>query len=408
MGSRRWDPAMAMATVQEFGEFGGINPSICDSSTFTFLEANEMEQTFMGRMPGCYLYSRHYNPTVAYLGRMLCAMEDTEDCQPMASGMAAITTTLMQLCDPRDEIVSSRTIYGGTHALLENIFPRKMGVKVCFVDPTDTSAFNAATNERTRAYFIESVSNPLLEVADLPALSKLARSQGIKVVVDNTFAPMVITPAHHGADVVIHSLTKFTNGASDCVGGAVLGSHDFVSSLRDLHTGPAMLFGPTLDGLRAAGIAKNLRTLHVRMMQHSRNARYLADRFRESGIPVIYPGLPDHPQHRLMRRLYNGKRYGFGGMLAADLGSKTMADKLLKALQMRQVGYLAVSLGFYRTLFSSPSASTSSEVPREEQERMGLKPGLARFSVGLDADIEDTWARFKDAAREVGFLLRKS
>ncbi len=407
MPQKRWDPALALGRVQEFGEYGGVNASVCDSSTFTFLQPAEMEQTFHGKRADCYLYSRHFNPTVGNLGRLIAAMEDMEACQPTASGMAAVTCALVALVNPGDEIVASRTIYGGTHAFLENLMPQKFGVKVTFVDPCDLEAFRNAMTPRTKVIYTETVSNPLLEVADLPALAEIAHKGGAKLVVDNTFTPMLVTPAHHGADVVVYSLTKFINGASDCVAGAVVGSQAFISSLRDLHAGTAMLFGPTLDGLRASSIAKNLRTLHVRMVQHGKNATFLAEHLRDAGVRVIYPGFESHPGHELFRRLWNGKRYGFGGMVTVDLGSKVMADKLLRALQMRQVGYLAVSLGYYRTLFSAPAQSTSSEVPEDQLEAGGVTPGLARFSVGLDMDMEDTWERFKDAAQEVGFVLKR-
>jgi methionine-gamma-lyase len=396
-----------MANVQEFGEHGGVNPDICDSSTYTFLEPDGMERTFLGQQPGCYLYSRHYNPTCAYLGRLLAAMEDLEDCVVTASGMAAITCALVQLVDPGDEIVASRCIYGGTHTLLERVFPQKFGVSVRFVAPTCLEDFERAITPRTRVFYVETLSNPLLEVAPLDELAALAHRHGIKLMVDNTFAPLLVTPAHHGADVVVHSLTKFINGMSDTIGGAILGSREFIGSLRDLHQGTAMLFGPTMDGLRAASIAKNLRTLHLRIPQHAKNAHYLAERLQESGVPVVYPGLPQYPQRKLLAKLGNTKKYGCGGMLTVDLGSKQMADKLLRALQMQRVGYLAVSLGFYRTLFSAPAASTSSEVDKEEQQSMGLRPGLTRFSVGLDPDIQLSWERFCEAAHEVGFVLRR-
>ena len=201
-------PANNIQDLQYFGEFGGVNPSISDSSTYTFISAKTMFDTFEGNADGCYLYSRHSSPSNLYLGEALAAMEGTETATVTASGMGAITAVLLQLCGAGDHVVSSRTIYGGTYALLKNFLPR-LGIKTSFVDTTKPDAVKAAITDRTRVLYLESVSNPLLEVADIPTLAKLAHEHNVVFVVDNTFAPMVFTPARHGADIVVHSLTKF-------------------------------------------------------------------------------------------------------------------------------------------------------------------------------------------------------
>ncbi len=390
----------AIQDLQYFGEFGGVNPSISDSSTYTFLSAKTMFDTFEGNTEGCYLYSRHSSPSNLYLGEALAALEGTESANVTASGMGAITAVILQLCSSGDHLVSSRTIYGGTYAFLKN-FLKRFDIAVSFVDITDPEAVAAAITDKTRMIYCESVSNPLLEVADIPTLAKLANDRGIRLVVDNTFSPLSISPARLGAHIVVHSLTKFINGSSDAVAGAVCADSDFCLALKDVNDGAGMLLGSTLDSLRAASILKNLRTLHLRIRQHSSNAAYLAGKFREAGLRVVYPGLESHPGHQLMQRQMNPD-FGFGGILTVDAGSAEKADALMEMMQRENLGYLAVSLGFYKTLFSAPGSSTSSEIPEEEQQEMGLGSGLIRFSIGLDNNIERTCERMLRCMQQLG------
>ena len=270
----KFNPADNIQDLQYFGEFGGVNPSISDSSTYTFLSAKTMFDTFEGNADGCYLYSRHSSPSNLYLGEALAAMEGTETANVSASGMGAITPVLLQLCEAGDHIVSSRTIYGGTYAFLKNFTPR-FNIETSFVDITKLDIVEAAITKNTKVLYCESVSNPLLEVADITALSALAKKHNLKLVVDNTFSPLSISPAKLGADIVIHSLTKFINGSSDTVGGVVCGTQEFINDLRNVNSGASMLLGSTMDSLRAASVLKNLRTLHIRMKQHSFNATFL-------------------------------------------------------------------------------------------------------------------------------------
>lgn len=395
-------PANNIQDLQYFGEFGGVNPSISDSSTYTFLSAKTMFDTFEGNADGCYLYSRHSTPSNLYLGQALAAMEGTETANVTASGMGAITSVLMQLCGAGDHMVSSRTIYGGTYAFLKNFTPR-FNIETSFVDITKLDVVEAAITPQTKVLYCESVSNPLLEVADIAGLAELAKKHNLKLVVDNTFSPLSISPAQLGADVVIHSLTKFINGSSDTVGGVICGTQEFIDDLRNVNDGACMLLGATMDSLRAASILKNLRTLHIRMQQHSLNAMYLSQRFEKDGLKTVYPGLASHPSHDLFKTMMN-KKYGFGGMLTLDVGSLEKANALMELMQKRNLGYLAVSLGFYKTLFSAPGSSTSSEIPENEQKAMGLSDGLIRFSIGLDADIERTYAMMKECMKELKIL----
>ena len=387
-------PVNNIQDLQYFGEFGGVNPSISDSSTYTFLSAKTMFDTFEGNADGCYLYSRHSSPSNLYLGEALAAMEGTETATVTASGMGAITPVLFQLCGSGDHIVSSRTIYGGTYAFLKNFAPR-LGINTTFIDITKLDVVEASITNKTKILYCESVSNPLLEVADISGLAKIAKKHNLKLVVDNTFSPLSISPAKLGADIIIHSLTKFINGSSDTVGGVVCGSQELIDQLRNVNDGAAMLLGSTMDSLRSASVLKNLRTLHIRMHQHSKNAMFLANEFEKISLKTVYPGLKSHPSHDLFKSMMN-ESYGFGGMLTIDVGSLDKANALMEMMQKENLGYLAVSLGFYKTLFSAPGTSTSSEIPEDEQEEMGLSDGLIRFSIGLDADIQRTFNKMKE------------
>jgi methionine-gamma-lyase len=395
-------PANKIQDLQYFGEFGGVNPSISDSSTYTFLSAKSMSDTFEGNTEGCYLYSRHTSPSNLYLGEALAAMENTESATVFGSGMGAITSTLLQLCKSGDHVVSSRTVYGGTYAFLKN-FASKLNITTSFIDITDLESIKNSINGNTKLIYCEAVSNPLLEIADISKISKIAKAAGIMLVVDNTFSPLSILPKNLGADVVIHSITKFINGTSDTIAGVVCGSQDFINQLRDVNDGASMLLGSTLDSLRAASVLKNLRTLHIRIKKHSENAMYLAKMFESDGIRTVYPGLKSHPSNKLYESFLN-EDYGFGGLLTIDAGDLKKANSLMELMQQKNVGYLAVSLGFYKTLFSTPGSSTSSEIPDEEQKQMGLNEGLIRFSIGLDNDIKRSYDIIKECMKEIKLI----
>ncbi len=397
-----FDPSSKIQDFLVFGEFGDVNPSITDSSTYTFMSPEKMEELFEHEIEGCFLYSRHWNPTNKHLSNALARMEDSESAQVSASGMAAITTTLLQLCSAGDEIIAAHTIYGGTYAFLKNLIPR-FGIKVHFVDIQNLDEVASKINDKTRVIYCESISNPLLAVSDIPRLSELAKVNSLKLVVDNTFAPLMISPIRLGADIVVHSMTKYINGTSDCVAGAVCASDEFIHQLTDINSGTAMLLGPVLDSTRAASILKNLHSLHLRMRQHSKNAQFLAEKFEKLGLKVFYPGLPDHPQFKLLSEMMN-EGYGYGGMLALDVGTLELANRLMTQMQEEKVGYLAVSLGYFKTLFSPPGHSTSSEIPKEERDEMGLSEGLVRFSIGLDNDIELSFERIKSCLRELSII----
>ncbi|MGQ8335194.1 aminotransferase class I/II-fold pyridoxal phosphate-dependent enzyme [Sunxiuqinia sp. A32] len=395
-----FDPASRIQKLRHFGEFGGVNPSITDSSTYTFLHGEDMFETFLGHMEGCFLYSRHWNPSNKYLADAIATMEDTESAWVTASGMAAITCALLQLCNTGDHIVTSVTTYGGTFAFLRN-YLKKFQIEVSFVNISNLESVEAAIQPNTKVIYTESVTNPLLQVSNIPELAKITKKHQIKLMVDNTFTPMILSPAQLGADIVVYSMTKFINGKNDCVAGAICGTNQFIHELSNVNDGTAMLLGPVLDPLRSSSILKNLHTLHIRMRQHSMNAQYLAEKLQEIGVPVNYPGLKTHRDHKLHTEIMNID-YGYGGMLAIDFGTVKKANIVMQKMQDRDVGYLAVSLGYFKTLFSCSGTSTSSEVPEDIQKEIGLSEGLVRFSVGLDNDIKETFETIKAICMEEG------
>ncbi len=390
---------MRLQDTLKLNEFNSVNPLISDSATFAFPDAETMTECFQGQTENYFLYARHWNPTTFKLAQSLAAMENTEAAWVTGSGMAAITCTILEICKTGNHIISSQTAYGGTYAFLKNYAPL-LGIEVTFVNIRDQGAVESAFRKNTKLVYTESMTNPLLQISDIPSLANLAHQNEAKLVVDNTFTPMIINSCELGADVTVYSMTKFINGKNDCVAGAICSSQAFVDALTDVNTGTAMLLGPALDPIRASSIHKNLFTLHIRMQKHSENAKFIAGRFKEEGMRVIYPGHTEHPDHELFNRIMNAG-FGYGGMLAIDLETKTRASQFMTAMQNNNLGYLAVSLGYFKTLFSNSGTSTSSEIPIEDQLKMGLSEGLVRFSVGLDQNITESWNRIVDCLNEV-------
>ncbi len=391
----------------EFGEHGGVNMSIEASTTFTVMDPETMPEMFAGRKgpdKGCYLYGRHFNPTVYNLGRQLAAMEGTDAAYCTASGMAAISGAVLGVCKAGDEIVASSAIYGGSYALLHDFLPAKCGIRTRFVDITDLDAVAGAITEKTRLVFTESVSNPTLRLANLPELAAIAHRGNARLLVDNTFSPLILRPAALGADIVVHSITKFISGASDVIAGAVCGTREFVGELMDLHMGPLMLLGPTMDPRIASEVSLRIPHLPLRMAEHGRRALEIAGRLDALGLPVNYPGLKRHPDHKLFNAL-RASEYGYGGVLTIDVGDAETANELMSRLQNEQrFGYLAVSLGYFDTLMSCSGSSTSSEISDEDQRAAGISPGLVRVSIGYTGTLEQRWSQLFAALRDTGIL----
>ena len=403
-----FNPEKAIGSVtREFGEHGGVTPSISRSSTFTVIEPGTMPEIFEGiksaHKDGCFLYSRHFNPTVDVLSRTLAALENTEAAVCTASGMSAISTAILQICKNGDHIVASSTVYGGTHAFLEHVLP-DMGISTTFVDPSDTAAFEKAITPQTKILYTETIANPTLKVSDIKSLSRIANANNIKLVVDNTFSPMLITPANLGAHVVIHSLTKYINGASDVIAGVVCGSNEFIMELMDLHHGRVMLFGPTMDARTAFDVQQRLPHLAIRMKEHGKRALAIANRLQELKLKVNYPGLKSYPQYDLFTSMINDG-YGHGAIFSLDCQTTQKANELMSILQnQEQFGLIAVSLGYFDTLMSCSGSSTSSEISEDDQRTMGLSPGLLRISIGFTGCLDSRIEQLERAVKQVGLI----
>lgn len=391
-------PVQRMRDIQHFGEEGGVVPVIDVAATSTFLNPLDMVKTFQGELEGCYLYSRHSNPSVSAFAKKLAAMEGMEDAHGLASGMAAITCTILQVTPKGGHIVASKTVYGGTFAFFQNVLP-KWGIEVTFVDSNDPEAFEKAIQKNTCAFYTETLSNPLLNFCDIQSLSKIAKKNNLTLIVDNTFTPLIYSPAKWGADIVVYSCTKYISGSSDLTAGAVVGSAEFIKKLKDVNTGMAMLLGPVLDPRVAHELYLRLDHLGVRMKAHSQSAQYFAEELLKEKIPVIYPGLSSHAQNKALTAQMND--FGFGGMLTIDCKTPEKVLQLAAKLQDKNFGLYAVSLGFSRTLLCCPALSTSSEIPEEERNEMGLSPGLLRISLGYVGDDQTMTERFLDCYHEV-------
>ncbi len=392
----------------EFGEHGGVNMSIEASTTFTVMAPETMPEMFAGRKgpdKGCYLYGRHFNPTVYNLGRQLAAMEGTEAAYCTASGMAAISGAVLGVCGTGDEIVASNAIYGGTYAFLSDFLPAKCDIRTTFVDITNLDAVADAITDKTRLVLTESVSNPTLRLANMPRLADIAHRRGVRLMVDNTFSPLILRPAELGADIVVHSITKFISGASDVIAGAVCGTEEFIGELMDLHTGPLMLLGPTMDPHIAADLSLRVPHLPLRMAEHGKRALELASRLSALGLQIGYPGLAEHPDHELFNELRTSE-YGYGGVFTIDVGDAEKANELMSRLQNEQrFGYLAVSLGYFDTLMSCSGSSTSSEMSDEDQQAAGISPGLVRVSIGYTGTLEQRWSQLLAALEDTGIVV---
>ncbi|KAL6535208.1 hypothetical protein OROMI_026582 [Orobanche minor] len=399
------DPAAALANARhEFGEHGGVNMSIEASVTFTVMEPDMLRRINAGELgpdQDYYIYSRQCNPTVHNLGRLMAALEGTESAYCTASGMSSISSVLIQLCSSGEHVVASRTLYGGTYALLTHLLPRACNITTSLVDIRDHETVRREIIQgRTKVLYFETMSNPALTVANVPELCRIAHEKGVTVVVDNTFAPMVVSPARLGVDVVIHSISKFICGGADITAGAVCGPASLVNSMMDLQ-GTFMLLGPTMNPKVAFELSERLPHLGLRMKEHCRRALEYATRMKKLGLKVIYPGLEEHPDHALLKSMAN-KDYGYGGILCVDMETEEKANCFMDRLQnCGRFGLIAVSLGYYETLMSCSGSSTSSEMTEEEKALAGISPGLVRMSIGFSGTLEQKWSRFEKALSEM-------
>jgi len=371
---------LAIRTGQVRTAEGEHSEPVFATSSYIFASAAEAAARFSGDQPG-NIYSRFTNPTVRTFEQRLAALEGAESCVATASGMSAILSTCLALLKSGDHIVSSRSIFGSTTGLFTN-YLGKLGIETSFVDLPDMAAWQAAVRPETRLLFLETPSNPLTEIADIEQLAELAHQNNCLLVVDNCFCtPALQQPIKLGADIVIHSATKFLDGQGRCVGGAVLGGKDVVG---EEIFGFLRTAGPTMSPFNAWVFLKGLETLSLRMKAHSENTLALAQWLeQQAGVKrVYYPGLESHPQHHLAKT----QQSGFGGLLSFELeGGKSAGWQLIDATRMISI---TANLGDTKTTITHPATTTHSRLTPEQREQSGITDGLIRIAVGLE-DIED-------------------
>ena len=367
-------------------QFGENSEALFLTSSFTFESAAQAAARFIGEEPG-NIYSRFTNPTVTMFEERLAALEGAEQCVATASGMSAILACVMGLLKAGDHIVASRSIFGATINLFNNII-KKFGVETTYVSATDVSEWQAAVRPNTRLFFLETPSNPLTEVSDIAAIASVAKGSGALLAVDNCFCtPILQRPFDMGADIVIHSATKYIDGQGRVLGGAVLGSKKLMEPIF----GFLRTAGPTLSAFNAWIFLKGLETLKIRMDAHSANSLELA-RWLEAQpnvARVFYPGLPSHPQHALaMRQQKTG-----GGIVSFEVkGGKEAAWRVIYNTRMVSI---TANLGDTKTTITHPASTTHGRIAPEARAAAGITDGLIRIAVGLEAvvDIQNDLAR---------------
>ncbi len=367
-------------------ETGSIITPIFETATFGFTRAEEVPKAVAGQ--GGYVYSRWDNPTVVRLEKKLAAFEHGGDGAAFASGMAAISTSIFSFLSKGDHVVGIRDLYGGTYALLENLLPR-IGIGTTLVETTDFDEMAGALRNNTKIIYVETPTNPTLKLVDLSRVAKLAHDAGAIVLVDNTFAsPINQNPLTFGADVVLHSATKYLNGHADVIAGGAVASEEKAHTIKMMRRE----LGGTLDPLPAWLVLRGMKTMAVRVRVQNANAQALAEYLstHKKVKKVNYPGLKTHPQHALAKKQMSG----FGGMMSIEIkGSVRDAMKFTESLK---VASLAASLGGVETLVSQPANMTHTQMSAEERERTGIPDTLVRVSVGIE-DEEDLIADFGQA-----------
>jgi O-succinylhomoserine sulfhydrylase len=371
-----WHPeTLGVRAGSEHTQFGENSEAMFLTSSFVFENAAQAAARFGGQEPG-NIYSRFTNPTVTMFQNKLAALEGAEFAVATSSGMSAILACVMGLCSAGDHVVASRSIFGTSVQLFSNILQR-WGLQTTFVSLTDPEEWKAAAKDNTKLFFVETPSNPLTEVCDIAQLAQIAHDAGALLAVDNCFCtPALQKPLDLGADIVIHSATKYIDGQGRCLGGAVLGKKDVLEPVY----GFLRTAGPTMSAFNAWVFLKGLETLHVRMDAHSRNALALAEWLEQqpSVGRVYYPGLKSHPQHALaLKQQKTG-----GAIVSFDVkGGKDAAWKLIDATKLISI---TANLGDAKSTITHPATTTHSRVSPEARAASGIGDGLVRIAVGLE------------------------
>jgi len=383
------DPeTLAIHTGIHRSQFNEHSESLYLTSSFVFDSAAQAAARFSGQEPG-NIYSRFTNPTVTAMQERLAVLEEAEACIATASGMSAILTCVMGLLSAGDHIVASRSLFGSTVNLFSNILSR-FNIQTTFVSATDPGEWQAAITTNTRLFFLETPSNPLTEISDIAALAEIARRKGIWLAVDNCFCtPVIQQPLKLGADLVIHSATKYLDGQGRVLGGAILGKRDLLMDSGIF--GFLRTTGPTLSAFNAWIILKGLETLSLRVKAHSAHALEVA-RWLETHPQVervFYPGLPSHPQHELaMRQQKTG-----GGIVSFEVrGGKEAAWRVIDATRLMSI---TANLGDTKSTLTHPATTTHGRISQEAREAAGIRDGLLRLAVGLESpdDLKADLAR---------------
>ena len=357
---------------------GALTPPLHLTSTFAFATAEQGGARFAGESEG-HIYTRISNPTTDLLERRMASLEGGEAAVAMASGMGAITSVLWSFLRAGDELITDKTLYGCTFSFFQHGLSR-FGITVRHIDLTNPLALETAITDRTKVVYFETPANPNMRLVDIAAISAIARRHGAKTIVDNTYAtPVQTRPIEHGADMVVHSATKYLGGHGDLVAGIAVGSSEDMAEVRMV--GVKDMTGAVLAPFNAMLILRGLKTLQLRVERHAASAQQIAEALRKhsSVASVHYPGLSDFPQHELAKRQMNG----FGGMIAFELkGGYTAGIEMMNRLRLVR---RAVSLGDAESLIQHPASMTHSTYTRDEREAHGISEGLVRLSVGLES-----------------------
>lgn len=381
---------------------GALATPIYQTSTFCFETADEGRQVFLGEKPG-YAYSRGGNPTVRALENKVALLESGEDCIATSSGMGAISSVLLTLLESGDHVVMGNCVYGCTNVVIQEMLPR-FGVTMTPVDTNDLAAVEAAITDKTKIVYFETVSNPMIRVADIAAITEIAHAKGVKVIVDATFSPTpIVKPLTLGADIVVHSATKYLNGHGDVIAGLIVGTEEDLTPIRVY--GATKLCGSTLSPHDAFLVLRGMQTLELRMQRHCSNALALAQHLEQCPAieTVSYPGLESHPDHAIALKQFTEGLYA--GILSFEFKEGTAGlsskDAGLRVVDSLKVPHIAVSLGDPSSLVEHPATMTHRNVPPQERVRMGISDGLIRYSVGLE-DVADLIADFDQALATLG------
>jgi methionine-gamma-lyase len=390
MKSKNFETNAVHAGQHPDGETGALVSPLYLTSTYVWTP-EKMERYLAGDKEGIFTYGRSRNPTQNMFQTKIATLEGGEAALATGSGMAAISLALLGTLHAGDHMISSGTVYGGTYALMTKIF-EEMNIEVTFVSGDDKAEMEAALRPNTKIVYLEAMLNPTIRLNDIPMMLKFAKDNNLMSIVDNTFpTPYLFRPLEHGADLVVHSTTKYINGHGDHVGGIIVGGAEYIEKLRSSiyqELGPVPSPFACWLGLRGA------KTLHLRMRQHCESAMTLAKWLmaHPKVVDVSYPGLENHPQHELAKSIFTGK--GFGGLVSFTIdGGIPEAQKVINELHMAQY---CVSLGDLDTLVQHPATMTHGKIEPDERARMGIPDGMIRISVGIE-NVEDIIADFEQA-----------